>query len=247
MPIDFFSDKIRLESAKRVLVHVAGHYDSRFSVRLWDGTMVPLGQKVNTRDFISINSPDVLSTILHHPSLENLVRLYALGKIDVHTDDLIAFMDMVRQKSSKRGLRNVSKGLLLKEALIFLLSSSEKIESQHGFNKDQTGLDETKRRNRDYIQFHYDVSNEFYSIFLDPEMQYSCAYFTTPEGTLEKAQADKLEHICRKLRLKAGETFLDIGCGWGGLICYAAQKYGVKAHGITLSEKQYQYPTDKIK
>jgi len=78
-------------------------------------------------------------------------------------------------------------------------------------------------------------------------MQYSCGYFTDPNNSLDQAQYDKLDIICRKLRLKPEEKLLDIGCGWGGLICHAAQNYGVKAHGITLSQKQLDYTTAKIK
>jgi len=99
----------------------------------------------------------------------------------------------------------------------------------------------------DFIQFHYDISNEFYSLILDPEMQYSCGYFKTKDTPLAQAQKDKLEHICRKLRLKPGEDFLDIGCGWGGLVCHAAQHYGVKAHGVTLSQTQHDFAVAKVK
>ena len=96
------------------------------------------------------------------------------------------------------------------------------------------------------IQFHYDLSNAFYGLFLDPEMQYSCGYFFRPEATLEEAQRAKLEMICRKLRLKPGERFLDIGCGWGGLVCHAAREYGVTAHGVTLSQDQLDFARAKI-
>ncbi len=109
------------------------------------------------------------------------------------------------------------------------------------------GRREAKRNNKDYIQFHYDVGNEFYQLFLDPRMQYSCGYFRDWENSLEQAQTDKLELICRKLRLKEGESLLDIGCGWGGLICYAAQHYGVKAHGVTLSQEQHDLTQEKIR
>ena len=97
------------------------------------------------------------------------------------------------------------------------------------------------------MQFHYDVSNEFYSLFLDPDMQYSCAYFRDWENTLEQAQQDKLDMICRKLRLKAGERMLDIGCGWGALLVHAVQKYGVVGHGVTLSQCQYDFALDKVR
>ena len=96
------------------------------------------------------------------------------------------------------------------------------------------------------MQFHYDLSNDFYALFLDPEMVYSCAYYTDWQNDLATAQRDKLEMICRKLRLKPGDRFLDIGCGWGGLVCHAAQYHGVTAHGITLSQEQLDFAREKV-
>ncbi len=90
------------------------------------------------------------------------------------------------------------------------------------------------------IAHHYDISNEFYQLFLDENMIYTCAYYRL-ESDLSQAQKDKLDLICKKLRLKPGEKLLDIGCGWGGLISWAAKHYGVQAHGITISESQFQY------
>jgi cyclopropane-fatty-acyl-phospholipid synthase len=98
----------------------------------------------------------------------------------------------------------------------------------------------------DLIRFHYDVGNDFYALFLDPQMQYSCAYFTDWGNSLAQAQHDKLEMICRKLRLRAGERLLDVGCGWGGLVCHAARHHGVIAHGITLSEAQHAFAREQI-
>jgi cyclopropane-fatty-acyl-phospholipid synthase len=97
------------------------------------------------------------------------------------------------------------------------------------------------------ISFHYDVSNDFYKLWLCDEMVYSCAYFTNPDTALLQAQRNKLDHICRKLRLKPGERFLDIGCGWGAMVCWAAQHYGVTAHGITLSQRQFDYASERVK
>jgi len=88
------------------------------------------------------------------------------------------------------------------------------------------------------IEFHYDLSDDFYALWLDPRRVYSCAYFHTPDMTLAQAQEAKLDHICRKLRLAPGERFLDVGAGWGGLLLWAAQHYGVDATGITLSRNQ---------
>jgi len=97
------------------------------------------------------------------------------------------------------------------------------------------------------IAHHYDVSNEFYELFLDPLMVYTCAYYRDPDGKLDQAQRDKLDHVCRKLALAPGDTLLDIGCGWGSLSLWAAQHYGVQAHGVTLSRAQADYAAASIR
>ena len=102
------------------------------------------------------------------------------------------------------------------------------------------------RSNRANIGHHYDVSDAFYRLWLDSQMVYSCAYFRTEDDTLDDAQAGKLDHICRKLRLEPGERFLDIGCGWGALLFRAAQRHGVQATGITLSQHQFDYVSGEI-
>lgn len=91
------------------------------------------------------------------------------------------------------------------------------------------------------IQFHYDVSDDFYSLWLDPRRIYSCAYFRDAGMTIAQAQEAKLDHICRKLMLRGGDRFLDVGAGWGGLLLWAAENYGVEGHGITLSKNQHAH------
>ena len=105
----------------------------------------------------------------------------------------------------------------------------------------------TKGVDRESIRHHYDVSNEFYALWLDPRMVYSCAYFREEGDSLEAAQVQKLDHICRKLRLAPGERLLDIGCGWGALVIHAAREYGVEATGITLSENQHRLANQRIR
>ncbi|MDH2054112.1 class I SAM-dependent methyltransferase [Achromobacter marplatensis] len=101
-------------------------------------------------------------------------------------------------------------------------------------------------RDAKQIEFHYDLSDDFYALWLDPRRVYSCAYYRTPDMTLAQAQEAKLDHICRKLRLHAGERFLDVGAGWGGLLLWAAENYGVDATGITLSRNQHAHVTKLI-
>ena len=109
----------------------------------------------------------------------------------------------------------------------------------------KTRLRDRKTTARD-VQFHYDRSNEFYEQFLDSHMQYSEGHFTGPDCSLEEAQREKLERICCHLGLAPGQQFLDIGCGWGGLLAYAAGHFGVEGVGCTLSQRQFQWASESI-
>ena len=104
----------------------------------------------------------------------------------------------------------------------------------------------TLARDAQQVQFHYDLSDDFYALWLDPRRVYSCAYYRRPEMTLAQAQEAKLDHICRKLDLQPQERFLDIGAGWGGLLLFAAENYGVQATGITLSRNQHAHVQRQI-
>jgi cyclopropane-fatty-acyl-phospholipid synthase len=104
----------------------------------------------------------------------------------------------------------------------------------------------SKARDEAAIRYHYDVSNEFYALWLDRHMVYSCAYFENGDEDLDTAQEQKLDHLCRKLRLGPGDRLLDIGCGWGSLLCWAAAHYGIEGVGITLSDQQFVYAQDRV-
>ncbi len=104
-----------------------------------------------------------------------------------------------------------------------------------------------RRHDAEAIRYHYDVSNDFYALWLDKRMVYSCAYFRSGAEDLDAAQEQKLDYICRKLRLQPGDRFLDIGCGWGGLVIHAAEKFGASATGITLSENQHALAAERIR
>jgi cyclopropane-fatty-acyl-phospholipid synthase len=235
-----------IEATRNLIQHIAGVIDAPFSVRLWDGSMIPLGQQVDERFYVAINDPGAIGTLLRKPTYENLLLHYVKGAIDIH-GDFIDFFTLVRANRPKKKLKKLSKSTLLKQALPLFFSRTDKVSDQHEYSGDEVGRKESRRNNKEFIQFHYDISNDFYALFLGKEMQYSCGYFTHPDNSLDQAQHDKLDMICKKLRLKPDERFLDIGCGWGGLVCHAAQHYGVQAHGVTLSQTQFDFTTDKIK
>ena len=184
--------------------------------------------------------------------MENVLVQYATGGVDFHGCDLITFYETLRKRgkrssgvSSKQLKKKISKSYILGQALNLLTAPRKDGNGYKEFNGDVTGR-KTTRDETSFIRFHYDISNDFYQLFLDPEMLYSCAYFTSMQNSLEQAQRDKLEMICRKLKLQPGDRFLDIGCGWGGLVCYAATNYNVKAHGVTLSKKQFDFATARV-
>jgi cyclopropane-fatty-acyl-phospholipid synthase len=246
----FFSGQQRLAAAKRIIQHVAGVLEVPLSVRLWDGTIVPLGKNADRELFLSVDDSGVFGAILRHPSLETLYRLYASGHIDVHGADLMVFLEIIQESRKHKGGQEVNRRLRAGFpwfSIFPLLTAPEPAATRvQRYGGDETGYSRQKRKNKELIQFHYDVSNEFYALFLDAEMLYSCGYFTEWSKSLEQAQQDKLDLICRKLRLKPGDRFLDIGSGWGALLCHAARHYGVTAEGVTLSQRQYDYTVEKI-
>lgn len=241
------SNERQLAAAKRVLQHVAESSDISISVRLWDGTVVPLGpQAAQTGLTVSLRGPGVIGALLRWPTLDHFLRQYANGGIDITGGDLISFGTAIRQAKQKPKFKNLKKSIFLPALVPFLFAPADDGRVQHGFEGEFNSVAPTARKDKDYVQFHYDLGNDFYKLFLDKEMVYSCGYFTDRNNSIDQAQQDKLDMICRKLRLAPGERMLDIGCGWGGLICHAAQKYGVQAHGVTLAQTQYDFVKEKI-
>lgn len=243
----FATDQTRLRAARAILSHFAETVDAKFSVRLWDGSIVPLGRDPHPGLFVSITSPGVIGTLLRWPTLDNLVRLYATGHVDFHGGDFQTFVDLARVPESRKRLKNLSKWLLVRHSWPFAFAKRPDVRMHHAFAGDYLARDEGPRANRDFIQFHYDLGNDFYELFLDEEMVYTCAYFPTEQTTLAEAQRAKLDHVCRKLRLKPGERLLDVGSGWGALAIHAAREYGVRAHGVTLSTEQLAYAQAKVR
>ena len=237
----------QLRSARSLIAEIGEALDIDASVQLWDGSRVPLGKDVASSLTLTIAGPGTVAAMIRRPTLDRIIRLYAKGRIGLEGGTLIDLGLQLQQKSTRRRLKGLSKARLAKALLPFIFVTPDKPGRSRDYGGDETGRGRAREENRDFVQFHYDVSNDFYRLFLDPHMQYSCAYFTDWSNGVDQAQADKLEMICRKLRLKPGDRMLDIGCGWGGLICYAAKNFGVTAHGITMSETQLELARERIK
>ena len=232
------SDKL-VQAARRAIEQIAACLDLDLSVGLWDGSRVPLGRSVTGPMTLSIASPGVVASLLRRPSLDRLLRYYIHGQIDFQGGTLIDLGQQVAFRRTRSDLKRLNKWRLVRSLLPFLLARGQVPEQGRGFGQGEVGRGRTGRDAKGHIQFHYDVGNDFYQLFLDARMIYSCGYFTDWSNGLDQAQEDKLEMICRKLRLRKGERFLDIGCGWGGLVCYAAENFDVEAHGVTISQEQF--------
>ena len=215
-----FPERVMLES------RMIGMLQSRLkriglpvSMTLWNGNTIRAGTEEHLR--LTVKSPQALMS-LANPSLGGIARAYVEGQIDIEGDI--------------RETMRIAEGLVSGDSTTYTNRSKVWKWWRH-----------TRPADRKNIQHHYDVGNDFYGLWLDRNRVYSCAYFKTPGDTLDAAQEQKLDHICRKLELKPGERLLDVGCGWGGLILWAVRHYGVKALGITLSGEQHAYATQRIR
>lgn len=238
----------RAEAARRVAEHVAQHLQADLSLGLWDGTVIPLGPNARTDILIAVRSPSAVWRMILSPKLMTLVELYASGEIDIEGGTPL---EAARRWDHLRALKlggAVDKLFILKQLWPFLRAGPEASGvAGAGYRGAVKRRYARGRDDRALVQFHYDVSNAFYALFLGQEMVYSAGYFTTAETSLDDAERAKLDSICRRLLLRPGERLLEIGCGWGGLLCHAAQNYGVEAHGVTLSREQFDFAQAKIR
>ena len=240
----------RIVAARRITAHIADLLQADLSLRLWNGEVLPLGP--NARDDIQIvvARPSAVRRLLLKPGLMTLFEMFATGDLRIEGGSPLEAADRWDHGRAVHLARRADKKLMAKAAIPFLLSKSDAGATQlpqwDKTGNDGIGAEKAGRNDKDFIQFHYDVGNDFYRLFLDPEMVYSSAYFTDHDATLEAAQEEKLHRICRKLRLKPGQKLLDVGCGWAGLSCWAAKHYGVTVHGVTLSQAQLDYGLAKV-
>jgi cyclopropane-fatty-acyl-phospholipid synthase len=239
------------EVAQRILKRLLHGFPGNAALKLWNDKLLPLTHGTPAFTLV-LRDPSVLRTLVTRSNPVLLADAYFSGRVDVEgdlysalalkehfetialpwRDKLALLLDSLRLPA--RGLADGGSGA---RALLNRITG----RIAHGFSHNHT-----RHSDRAAISFHYDVSNAFYGLWLDGQRVYSCAYFQRADESLDQAQRNKLEHVCRKLRLQPNERLLDIGCGWGALVCWAAQHHGVRAHGITLSQRQLDYARERI-
>jgi cyclopropane-fatty-acyl-phospholipid synthase len=212
-------------SRPRILDYLSPRFsDHPLPLRLifWDGECFDFSSR--HRVAVTLHSPDLLKLLLRG-DFAGLGDASAAGKVSVEgpIEEIVQIEISLAESLGKTALLNR------------LGQLSRFVPRLH-----------SRRKDAEYISFHYDVSNEFYRLWLDRQMIYSCGYFRTGTEDIDTAQADKLDHICRKLLLRLGDRLLDLGCGWGGLLRWAAKHYGVSGVGVTLSERQHAYACESI-
>jgi len=220
----------------------SGCHPRNFAVRLWDGTVYKPEAGRKPVFTLVINRPGALRRMFWRISDLALGESYIFGDFDVEGDFESAFAI----EEYLGGLRlGVADRLFFARQMMKLPSDDRPPAGRRADGL--AGAPHSPGRDREAVRYHYDVSNDFFALWLDRRMVYSTAYFNEPGEELEAAQERKLDYICRKLRLRRGERLLDIGCGWGGLVLYAAKTRGVEAVGITLSKPQAELAAARIR
>jgi cyclopropane-fatty-acyl-phospholipid synthase len=218
------------------------YHPRNFAISFWDGSRWP-SENGLSRFTLMVRHPDALRRMLKASTHDlSLSEAYISGDLDVE-GDLEAAMPVANYLVG-HNWPAVTKLLIGKNLL--RMPRPDRLRRKKRKPAKLSGELHSVERDREAVTYHYDVSNDFYALWLDQQMVYSCAYFETAEEDLDTAQARKLDYLCRKLRLRPGERLLDIGCGWGGLVIHAARKYGVDALGITISEKQARMAKERI-
>jgi cyclopropane-fatty-acyl-phospholipid synthase len=222
---------------------LTGRYGPRdFALRLWDGSTAGPDAGRPARFTVVLEHPGALRQMIRPFRQVALGEAYIYGDIDIE-GDIFAFITLLRHLLVRRWSLREKAGFL--KRLLSLPSGGRPHTGRQAARLN--GRVHSVERDRQAVSYHYDLSNEFFALWLDRRMIYSCAYFRSESDDIDTAQEQKLDLICRKLRLRPGERLLDIGCGWGGLLQFAAERYGVEALGITLSRKQGELARERIR
>jgi len=221
---------------------IEGALPSRpFSVELWDGTTIPSTENGDGPRF-TVRSRRAVAHMLRAPGQLGIGRAYVAGDLEV--DDLMAVMRVVDTWEPPPLDTRTRARLMLGAARAMGATRWPRVPSAE---LKQSGKLHSRERDAKAIQHHYDVGNEFFELFLDDSMTYSCAIFSRGAETLEQAQETKLELVCTKLALSEGDSVLDVGCGWGSFAIHAASNHGARVVGITLSPSQAESARRRVR
>lgn len=233
------------DAATQLTLHLldelfGGDATDNVGVRLWNGVCWP--DAAPRPATIVLKHPGALRQMFLPGTELGLAEAYLYDDFDIEGDieAIFGLADALSEATS--GWR---KKLAVGRDLLRLPPDDEHKHGRRGPAR-MTGQRHSIERDQQAVTYHYDVSNDFYALWLDGRMVYSCAYFYSPDQDLDTAQGQKLDYICRKLRLRPGQRMLDVGCGWGGLLMHAAEHYGVDATGITLSRPQAELANERI-
>lgn len=225
------------DKAAKMIKTVVEILEPQFAIRLWSGERIgPEGGPV-----LAINDPMAIRRLALKPKLDSVIELWISGQVDIEEGTIFDLVKKGTKTKLKHRLKELPKWQLFKDLPSVLFGRRQVDSGLVGENPFDFGSSKAA------IEHHYDVSNDFYRLFLDESMVYTCGYFKDWNNSLDQAQTDKLDHICRKLRLKPGDTLLDIGCGWGSMLIHAAKHYGVTGYGVSLSEEQTALARERIK
>ncbi len=210
-----------------------------FAISFWDGASVPATEPGSPT--FRLLSPQALGHVVRAPGELGLGRAFVLGLIDADSiEGGIRVIDTFEApKLSARQMLGLAGGVLRACGLI-------RLPRPPASELRLTGERHTVGRDRQAVSYHYDAGNSFFALFLDESMTYSCGYFRAGAGTLAEAQRAKLDLVCQKLGLRQGERVLDVGCGWGSFAIHAAQNYGVRVLGVTLSAEQVRLGRERV-
>ena len=213
-----------------------------FAVRFWDGTELPATEP--DAPAFELRSPRAIAHMLRRPGELGLGRAYIEGLVDVADDDLDAAIELVMESDPPVPSPRRAAALAVAAIRACGIVAPPRVPA---IELRQRGRLHSLVRDRRAVRHHYDAGNEFFRLFLDASMTYSCAVFSRGAKTLEEAQETKLELVCRKLRLERGERVLDVGCGWGSFAIHAAAHHAVEVLGITLSEPQAELARRRVR
>lgn len=231
----------------RVLDLVFGSEVERgYDIRLWEGTVLRGGAEPRADFSLYVRKRGALRRMLLPPSELSIVEAFISNDLDIegNVESAMGLGDAIAKR-----IQSVAGVARLVRSIFALPRDDQTRDVQESrYERSLRLLTPRARKSAESeIRFHYDVGNDFYALWLDPSMLYTCAYYRHASDDLATAQINKVDHICRKLRLRPGDRLLDIGCGWGGLVVHAAESYGVQATGITLSAAQAIYAQARIK